>query len=155
MLLVRHIPHRLEPKPQRLARPLEDRPGGGRGLTLASRTSQLAPGCHPPHGLPTDRTPETLRPTHAPKEIRTGGLGMEPLIEFLERTRVVDSANGMDCTLGHPNILSLRERSGYPIKYFHHNLFLTSQKNQHPKYRYNTDFSQLSTIRHKVSSSVK
>ncbi len=40
---------------------------------------------------------------------------MEPLVEFLERTRVVDSANGMDCILGHPNILSLRERSGYPI----------------------------------------
>ena len=115
MLLVRHIPHRLKPKPQRLPRSLEDRPRGGRGLTLASRTSQLAPGRHPRHGLPAGRTPETLRPTHAPKEIRTAGLRREPLVEFLERTWVVNSTNGMYCILGHPNILSSRERSGYPV----------------------------------------
>ena len=106
---------RLKPKPHRLPRTLEDRPRGGRCLTLAYRTSQLPSGRHPRHGFPAGRTPETIRPTHAPKEIHTGGLKREPLVGFLERARVVDPADGTDCVLNHPNILSLRERSGSPI----------------------------------------
>ena len=115
MLLVRHIPHRLKPKPQRLARTLEDRPRGRRCLTLASHTSQLAPSRHPRQASPAGRTAETIRPTNTPKKIHAGCLRREPLIEFLERAGIVDPANGMGCILDHPNILSLRERIGYPI----------------------------------------
>ena len=119
MLLVRHIPHRLKPKPQRLARTLEDRPRGRRCLTLASHTSQLAPSRHPRQASPAGRTAETIRPTNTPKKIHAGCLRREPLIEFLERAGIVDPANGMGCILDHPNILSLRERIGYPINAIH------------------------------------
>ena len=115
VLLIRHIPHRLEPKPQRFPRTLEDRPRGRRRLTLASRTSLLAPGRHPRLGSPAGRTPKPGRPTDTPKKIRTGGLRSEPVVEFHERARVIDPANGIGSILGHPNILPLRERSGYPI----------------------------------------
>ena len=115
MLLIRHIPHRLEPKPQRFPRTLEDRPRARRCLTLASRTSLLTPDRHPRLGSPAGRTPKPVRPTDTPKKIRTGGLGSEPVVEFHERARVIDPANGMGNILGHPNILPLRERIGYPI----------------------------------------
>ncbi len=118
MLLIGHIPHRLEPKPQRFPRTLEDRPRGRRRLTLASRTSLLAPGRHPRLGSPAGRTPKPGRPTDTPKKIRTGGLRSEPVVEFHERARVIDPANGMGSILGHPNILPLRERIGYPIVLF-------------------------------------
>ena len=109
------IPHRLEPKPQRFPRTLEDRPRGRRRLTLASRTSLLAPGRHPRLGSPAGRTPKPGRPTDTPKKIRTGGLRSEPVVKFHKRARVIDPANGMGSILGHHNILPLRERIGYPI----------------------------------------
>ena len=115
VLLIRHIPHRLEPKPQRFPRTLEDRPRGRRRLTLASRTSLLAPGRHPRLGSPAGRTPKPGRPTDTPKKIRTGGLRSEPVVKFHKRARVIDPANGMGSILGHHNILPLRERIGYPI----------------------------------------
>ncbi len=115
VLLMRHIPHRLEPKPQRFPRTLEDRPRGRRRLTLASRTSLLAPGRHPRLGSPAGRTPKPGRPTDTPKKIRTGGLRSEPVVKFHKRARVIDPANGMGSILGHHNILPLRERIGYPI----------------------------------------
>ena len=115
VLLIRHIPHRLEPKPQRFPRTLEDRPRGRRRLTLASRTSLLAPGRHPRLGSPAGRTPKPGRPTDRPKKIRTGGLRSEPVVKFHKRARVIDPANGMGSILGHHNILPLRERIGYPI----------------------------------------
>ena len=123
VLLIRHIPHRLEPKPQRFPRTLEDRPRGRRRLTLASRTSLLAPGRHPRLGSPAGRTPKPGRPTDTPKKIRTGGLRSEPVVKFHKRARVIDPANGMGSILGHHNILPLRERIGYPIEeiYFHRN----------------------------------
>ena len=116
MLLIRHVPHRLEPEPQRLPRPLENRPRSRRCLAIASTASKLAPGRRPRHRRPAGRTPEAIRPTNTQKIVRTGGLGREPLIKFLERAWVVYPANGMGCFLGHPNMLSLRERSGYPIQ---------------------------------------
>ena len=115
VLLIRHIPHRLEPKPQRFPRTLEDRPRGRRRLTLASRTSLLAPGRHPRLGSPAGRTPKPGRPTDTPKKIRTGGLRSEPVVKFHKRARVIDPANGMGSILGHHNILPLRERIEYPI----------------------------------------
>ena len=118
VLLIRHIPHRLEPKPQRFPRTLEDRPRGRRRLTLASRTSLLAPGRHPRLGSPAGRTPKPGRPTDTPKKIRTGGLRSEPVVKFHKRARVIDPANGMGSILGHHNILPLRERIGYPIYKF-------------------------------------
>lgn len=115
MLLIRHVPHRLEPKPQRLPRPLENRPRGRRCLAIASTASKLAPGRRPCHRRPAARTAETIRPANTPKIVRTGGLGREPLIKFLERAWVVCPANRTCCLLHHPNILLLREPSGYPI----------------------------------------
>ncbi len=116
MLLIRHVPHRLEPEPQRLPRSLENRPRRRRCLAIASTASKLAPGRRPCHRRPAGRTAETFRPTNTPKIIRTGGLGRKPLIELLKRAWIVDAANGMGCLLGHPHILSLRERSGYPVR---------------------------------------
>ncbi len=115
MLLIRHVPHRLEPEPQRLPRSLENRPRRRRCLAIASTASKLAPGRRPCHRRPAGRTAETFRPTNTPKIVRTGGLGRKPLIELLKRPWIVDAPNGMGCLLGHPHILSLRERSGYPL----------------------------------------
>jgi hypothetical protein len=118
MLLIRHIPHRLKPKPQWFPRPLENRARCRRCLTLASRTSLLPPGRHPRIGSPAGGTPKSVRPTDTPKKIYTGSLRSEPVVEFHERTGVIDPANGMGSILDHPNILLLRERIGYPIKLF-------------------------------------
>lgn len=72
MLLIGHVPHRLKPQPQRLARPLESRSRDRRCLAIASTTSKLAPGSRPRRRRSTGRTPETIRPTDTQKIIRTG-----------------------------------------------------------------------------------
>ena len=115
MLLIGHVPHRLKPEPQRLARPLESRSRDRRCLAIASTTSKLAPGSRPRRRRSTGRTPETIRPTDTQKIIRTGRLRRKPRIEFTQRAWIVDPADGRRRFLGHPNILSQRERSGYPI----------------------------------------
>ena len=96
VLLIRHIPHRLEPKPQRFPRTLEDRPRGRRRLTLASRTSLLAPGRHPRLGSPAGRTPKPGRPTVVTNQSSSS---------MYNRSRQRDGQYS-----GHHNILPLRER---------------------------------------------
>ncbi len=56
-----------------------------------------------------------LRPAHTPKKIRTSDLCREPFVEFRQGSGVVDPSNGMGRRACHPNILPLRERSGYPV----------------------------------------
>ena len=58
---------------------------------------------------------ENLPPTNTPKKLRTRRLRHEPRVEFSQGARVVDPAFGMGCRVRHPNILTSRERSGYPI----------------------------------------
>ena len=116
VLLVGHVPHRLEPKAQWLSSALEDRPRRHRCLTLTPVASQLTPRRRPGVGSAARRASKTFRPTNTPKKLRTRRLRHEPRVEFSQGARVVDPAFGMGCRVRHPNILTSRERSGYPIK---------------------------------------
>ena len=115
VLLVGHVPHRLEPKAQWLSSALEDRPRRHRCLTLTPVASQLTPRRRPGVGSAARRASKTFRPTNTPKKLRTRRLRHEPRVEFSQGARVVDPAFGMGCRVRHPNILKSRERSGYPI----------------------------------------
>ena len=115
VLLVGHVPHRLEPKAQWLSSALEDRPRRHRCLTLTPVASQLTPRRRPGVGSAARRASKTFRPTNTPKKLRTRRLRHEPRVEFSQGARVVDPAFGMGCRVRHPNILTSRERSGYPI----------------------------------------
>ena len=116
VLLVGHVPHRLEPKAQWLSSALEDRPRRHRCLTLTPVASQLTPRRRPGVGSAARRASKTFRPTNTPKKLRTRRLRHEPRVEFSQGARVVDpGAFGMGCRVRHPNILTSRERSGYPI----------------------------------------
>ena len=118
VLLVGHVPHRLEPKAQWLSSALEDRPRRHRCLTLTPVASQLTPRRRPGVGSAARRASKTFRPTNTPKKLRTRRLRHEPRVEFSQGARVVDPAFGMGCRVRHPNILTSRERSGYPISGF-------------------------------------
>src|SRR6266496_2070245 len=91
VLLAGDEPHRQEPHPQRLARPLEDRAGRQR------RFSSTCPAVkHPTRRYP--RLPnrsaspanEPLRPTQPPDIVPASRLGAEPIIHLLERPRVIN-----------------------------------------------------------------
>ena len=97
---------------------LEDRPRRHRCLTLTPVASQLTPRRRPGVGSAARRASKTFRPTNTPKKLRTRRLRHEPRVEFSQGARVVDPAFGMGCRVRHPNILTSRERSGYPIYSF-------------------------------------
>ena len=100
---------------QWLSSALEDRPRRHRCLTLTPVASQLTPRRRPGVGSAARRASKTFRPTNTPKKLRTRRLRHEPRVEFSQGARVVDPAFGMGCRVRHPNILTSRERSGYPI----------------------------------------
>jgi len=115
VFLVGHVPHRLEPQPQWLSSALEDRSCRCRCLTLTPAAPELTPR-RPPRVCPATRwAPETFRPAHTPKKIRASYLCREPFVEFRQGSGVVGPSNGMGRRACHPNILPLRERSGYPV----------------------------------------
>ena len=82
VLLVGHVPHRLEPKAQWLSSALEDRPRRHRCLTLTPVASQLTPRRRPGVGSAARRASKTFRPTNTPKKLRTRRLRHEPRVEF-------------------------------------------------------------------------
>jgi hypothetical protein len=108
LLLVCHVPHRLKPHPQRLARAIEYRTRGSRRLPLALGTPKLTSRCTPSCACPATRAHKAFRPTNPQQELNTGRLRGKPFIELAQCSRIVYTANGMLLLLCfHPHILHL------------------------------------------------
>ena len=91
VLLAGDEPHRQEPHPQRLARPLED--GAGRQRRLSSTCPAVKHLTRRYPRLPNrSASPanEPLRPTQPPDVVPASRLGAEPRIHLLERPRVIN-----------------------------------------------------------------
>ena len=88
-LLVRHPPHRSEPRHQRRPRVLEDRAGGHRRLVGAGRALP-PPSSHGPRlRRPTARAPKPLRPPELLQIRATGLFGRESPLELREIPRII------------------------------------------------------------------
>lgn len=111
-LLVGNEPHGLKPTPHRFPRALEVCSGDQRGLPLARAASQQAAPRHPGVASATSRATKAIRPPHPLKICDARPLRREPLLELLNRPRVIDSADGVRTVLAHHYILGLRERNG-------------------------------------------
>src|SRR5208283_3665862 len=91
VLLVGHIPHRHKPRPQRLAGVLKDRPRCHRRLPLATTALKQPAQRHPRLACPlATRADETVRPAQAPNIFMASRITAEPLINLLERPRVIN-----------------------------------------------------------------
>src|SRR5271167_3393580 len=91
VLLVDHIPHRHKPRPQRLAGVLKDRPRCHRRLPLATTALKQPAQRHPRLACPlATRADETVRPAQAPNIFMASRITAEPLINLLERPRVIN-----------------------------------------------------------------
>lgn len=113
-LLIRHEPHSLKPCSQRLPRTFEDRSRNRRRLPLTCRAPKLTPGRYTSSAPLACGAAEAVRPSKSSQIVNAGCLRQEPLVEFLQRSRVVHPTDWM-VIFAHLSILHLRERSGYPL----------------------------------------
>src|SRR5208282_3744665 len=98
---------------------LKDCPSGHRRLSLTLGAPKLVPHRRPSFVPSAPRTAEAVRPSQTAQIFSTGRLRREPFAELLQRSGIVDPADGMGSRAAHHNILRLRERSGYPFYLIH------------------------------------
>src|SRR5208337_2045698 len=111
VLLARHEPHGHEPGPQRLARALENRPRGERRTRVTAAAAKQFVRHRPRRAAHAAmRANEALRPAHASNVLPTRLIVSEPLVDLLERARVIDTGYGMRVTV-HPRQIAPRLRS--------------------------------------------
>src|SRR5208283_2133488 len=118
VLLARHEPHGHEPGPQRLARALENRPRGERRARVTAAAAKQFVRHRPRRAAHAAmRADEALRPAHTSDVLPTRLIVSEPLVDLLERARVVDTGYGMRVT-AHPRQIARRLRSAKGIPTF-------------------------------------
>src|SRR5664279_4746059 len=88
-------PDRGEPRRQRGADPMEDRPCGHRGLPATGRAHPSGLRRLPGLRRAARRTEETVRPPQPGQVLQAGEIVREPRLELLERPGIVDSADRM------------------------------------------------------------
>jgi len=89
MLLVRHVPHRLKPKPEGFASILKKRPRGDRGLEIACWTTKQPTAHYPGPVALASRAPKSFGPPQPEQIISASLLRGKPILKLLGRFRIL------------------------------------------------------------------
>jgi hypothetical protein len=107
ILLVRHVPHRLNPKPKGFASILKNRPCRDRSLEIAFGTTKQPTSHHPSSFIFASRATKSLGPPQPEQIISARVLRRKPILELLGSFRILSHESKI-------LYVGSRESSAYP-----------------------------------------